>query len=72
MSRFKQLYYENYGEFTISTLLLNSKQQNGNYPYLTYKNNEKYLNLMKFFIQGNELSYNNLIAYLETGKLAKY
>ena len=39
---------------------------------LGYKNNEKYLSLMKFFIQGNELSYNNLITYLETGKVAKY
>ena len=33
-----------------------------------YKNNEKYLSLMKFFIQGNEQSYLNLISYLETGK----
>lgn len=33
-----------------------------------YKNNEKYKSLMKFFIQGNEQSYNNLISYLETGK----
>ncbi len=33
-----------------------------------YKNNEKYRSLMKFFIQGNEQSYKNLIAYLETGK----
>lgn len=33
-----------------------------------YKNNEKYMSLMKFFIQGNEQSYQNLISYLETGK----
>lgn len=33
-----------------------------------YKNNEKYRSLMKFFIQGNEQSYLNLISYLETGK----
>jgi len=33
-----------------------------------YKQNEKYMSLMKFFIQGNEQSYLNLISYLETGK----
>lgn len=33
-----------------------------------YKLNEKYMSLMKFFIQGNEQSYRNLIAYLESGK----
>ncbi len=33
-----------------------------------YKNNDKYLALMKFFIQGNEQSYLNLISYLETRK----
>ena len=33
-----------------------------------YKKNEKYMSLMKFFIQGNEQSYLNLISYLETGK----
>jgi len=33
-----------------------------------YKNNEKYMSLMKFFIRGNEQSYLNLISYLETGK----
>ena len=33
-----------------------------------YKKNEKYMSLMKFFIQGNEQSYQNLISYLETGK----
>jgi hypothetical protein len=33
-----------------------------------YKHNEKYMSLMKFFIQGNEQSYLNLISYLETGK----
>ena len=32
-----------------------------------YKNNKKYISLMKFFIQGNEQSYLNLISYLETG-----
>lgn len=37
-----------------------------------YKNNPKYQSLMKFFIEGNELSYNNLILFLETGKKAKY
>ncbi|MFY0697977.1 MAG: SRPBCC domain-containing protein [Balneola sp.] len=35
---------------------------------LGYKNNEKYKQLMKFFIQGNESSYKNLIKYLETGQ----
>ena len=33
-----------------------------------YKNNEKYNALLKFFIEGNERSYLNLISYLETGK----
>jgi uncharacterized protein YndB with AHSA1/START domain len=33
-----------------------------------YKNNQKYMELLKFFIQGNEQSYLNLISYLETGK----
>ena len=33
-----------------------------------YKNNEKYMGLMKFFIRGNEQSHRNLISYLETGK----
>ena len=33
-----------------------------------YKQNEKYMSLMKFFIQGNEQSYLNLISYLETGE----
>lgn len=33
-----------------------------------YKNNKKYMSLMKFFIRGNEQSYHNLISYLETGK----
>ncbi len=32
-----------------------------------YKNNAKYMSLMKFFIQGNEQSYQNLISYLESG-----
>ncbi len=35
---------------------------------LGYKNNEKYKQLMKFFIQGNESSYKNLIKFLETGQ----
>ena len=35
-----------------------------------YKNNEKYMSLMKFFIQGNEQSYMNLISYLENGKVS--
>jgi len=30
-----------------------------------YKNNEKFKGLMKFFIQGNEMSYMKMIAYLE-------
>ncbi|WP_282043117.1 SRPBCC domain-containing protein [Winogradskyella flava] len=33
-----------------------------------YKNNKKYMSLMKFFIDGNEQSYLNLISYLESGK----
>ncbi|MBW1297756.1 SRPBCC domain-containing protein [Aquimarina litoralis] len=33
-----------------------------------YKHTPKYMSLMKFFIQGNEQSYLNLITYLETGK----
>ena len=33
-----------------------------------YKKNEKYISLMKFFIQGNEQSYLNLISYLESGE----
>lgn len=33
-----------------------------------YKNNKKYMSLMKFFIEGNEQSYLNLISYLESGK----
>ncbi len=38
-----------------------------------YKKTEDYLKLMKFFVQGNEQSYLNLIYYLETGKAsAKY
>ncbi|MFY0592470.1 SRPBCC family protein [Roseivirga sp.] len=37
-----------------------------------YKNNPKYQSLMQFFIEGNELSYNNLILFLETGKKAQY
>jgi hypothetical protein len=35
---------------------------------LGYKNNEKYKSLMDFFVKGNEQSYLNIIAYLETGK----
>ncbi len=37
-----------------------------------YRNNEKYRALMKFFISGNEMSYMNLIKYLETGKPIKH
>jgi len=37
-----------------------------------YKNNQKYLSLLKFFISGNEMSYLNLIKYLETGKGVKH
>ena len=37
-----------------------------------YRNNPKYLSLMKFFISGNERSYLNLINYLEKGIKAKY
>ena len=37
-----------------------------------YKNNEKYRSLLKFFISGNEMSYMNLISYLETGVPVKY
>ncbi|MHA7059587.1 SRPBCC family protein [Aquimarina sp. M1] len=37
-----------------------------------YKNNPKYLSLMKFFISGNEMSYQQLIAYLEEGKAVKF
>lgn len=33
-----------------------------------YKNNDKYKSLLEFFIKGNEMSYINLITYLETGK----
>lgn len=33
-----------------------------------YKNSEKYLNLLDFFIKGNEASYLNLITYLVTGE----
>ncbi|MBT8233332.1 MAG: SRPBCC domain-containing protein [Saprospiraceae bacterium] len=33
-----------------------------------YKNTEKYMSLMKFFIQGNEMSYEQLIDYLEKNK----
>ncbi len=37
-----------------------------------YRNNEKFRNLMKFFIQGNEYSYNNFINYLEKGQKVKF
>lgn len=37
-----------------------------------YKNNQKYLSLLKFFIKGNEDSLLNLINYLEKGVLVKY
>ena len=38
---------------------------------LGYKLNDNYMSLMKFFIQGNEQSYLNLITYLETGQPSK-
>lgn len=37
-----------------------------------YKNNPKFLSLLKFFISANEMSYINLIKYLETGEKVKY
>lgn len=37
-----------------------------------YKNTPKYLSLMKYFIQANEMSLMNLINYLETGKKIKH
>lgn len=37
-----------------------------------YKNTPKFISLLKFFIQGNEQSYLNLIKYLETGEKVKY
>lgn len=37
-----------------------------------YRNNSKYLSLLKFFIQGNEASYLNLINYLEKGIAVQY
>ncbi|PCJ80790.1 MAG: hypothetical protein COA49_08165 [Bacteroidetes bacterium] len=37
-----------------------------------YKNTEKYLSLMKYFIQANEMSLMNLINYLETGEKTKH
>lgn len=36
-----------------------------------YKNNPKFLSLLKFFISANEMSYLNLIKYLETGEKVK-
>jgi uncharacterized protein YndB with AHSA1/START domain len=33
-----------------------------------YKNSEKYLSLMDFFISANENTYQHLITYMETGK----
>ncbi len=33
-----------------------------------YKNTQKYLSLLKYFIKANEMSLNNLITYLETGQ----
>ena len=39
---------------------------------LGYRNNEKFSRLMKFFIQGNEYSYKNLINYLENGIKVKF
>ncbi|WP_378172547.1 SRPBCC domain-containing protein [Aquimarina sp. SS2-1] len=37
-----------------------------------YKNNPKYRSLMKFFISGNEMSYQQLITYLEKGESIKF
>jgi len=37
-----------------------------------YKNTKKYLSLMKYFIQANEMSLMNLINYLETGEKTKH
>jgi uncharacterized protein YndB with AHSA1/START domain len=37
-----------------------------------YKNNEKYLSLMQFFISANKKTYKNLISYLETGEPVKF
>lgn len=37
-----------------------------------YKHTPKYLELLEFFISGNEYSYMNLISYLETGKSIKF
>jgi len=37
-----------------------------------YKNTPKYLSLLNFFVSGNDMSYVNLIKYLETGEKVKY
>lgn len=37
-----------------------------------YRNNSKYLSLLNFFIEGNEMSFMNLITYLETGKKVEH
>ncbi|GAA4272527.1 hypothetical protein U6A24_09745 [Aquimarina gracilis] len=37
-----------------------------------YKNNPKYLQLMKYFISANEKGYMQLISYLETGQSTKF
>ncbi len=37
-----------------------------------YKNNPKYLELMKFFISANEKGHTQLISYLETGQPTKF
>lgn len=37
-----------------------------------YKNDEKYQQLMSFFIKGNEWSFQKLIQYLEKGKAANW
>jgi len=37
-----------------------------------YRNDPKFLSLLKFFISGNEMSYLNMIKYLETGERVKY
>ncbi|MEL6812253.1 MAG: SRPBCC domain-containing protein [Bacteroidota bacterium] len=37
-----------------------------------YKKTEKYRNLMKFFISGNEATYQKLISYIKTGTPTKF
>lgn len=37
-----------------------------------YKNTPKFLSLLNFFVSGNDMSYVNLIKYLETGEKVKF